>query len=204
MPTGYTAGIIDGTTTTFQDFVKQCMRAFGACLHMRDERMDKEYTPREPSTYYHIEMAKANKRYLEIGLISDAALVKTHKKQLLKSKKEYLESIEKIKTTRTRLESFLKQSRDFKPPTPDHEQLKTFMVDQITKTIDFDCNEEYYRKQLAEIESQLKNISATELRKSLVDSCIKDIAYYKQQYEDEVKRCNESNQWVESLLKALD
>ena len=30
MPTGYTAGIIDGKTETFQDFEKQCMRAFGA------------------------------------------------------------------------------------------------------------------------------------------------------------------------------
>ena len=29
MATGYTAGIIDGKTETFQDFAKQCMRAFG-------------------------------------------------------------------------------------------------------------------------------------------------------------------------------
>ena len=43
MPTGYTAGIIDGKTETFQDFAKQCMRAFGVTIHMRDENMDKGY-----------------------------------------------------------------------------------------------------------------------------------------------------------------
>jgi uncharacterized Zn finger protein len=77
------------------------------------------------------------------------------------------------------------------------------MVDQITKTIDFDCNDEYYRKSLLELGEQLKNINATELRQALVDSCAKDIAYYQKEYEDDIKRCNVSNQWVEALLKAF-
>ena len=51
MPTGYTEGIIDGKTETFQDFAKQCMRAFGATIHMRDEDMEAEITPRTPSDY---------------------------------------------------------------------------------------------------------------------------------------------------------
>ncbi len=59
MPTGYTAGILDGKITTFQQFAKQCMRAFGATIHMRDDDMDAEITPRTPSDYYSKEIEKA-------------------------------------------------------------------------------------------------------------------------------------------------
>ena len=36
MPTGYTAGILEGKIKTFPEFAKICMRAFGAAIHMRD------------------------------------------------------------------------------------------------------------------------------------------------------------------------
>ena len=62
MPTGYTAGIIDGKTETFQEFAKQCMRAFGATIHMRDENMDKEYEPRTPSDYHTKALEEAKEK----------------------------------------------------------------------------------------------------------------------------------------------
>jgi len=46
MPTGYTQGILDGTTKDFKEFAKHCMKAFGACVHMRDDDMKKEYEER--------------------------------------------------------------------------------------------------------------------------------------------------------------
>ena len=35
MPTGYTAGIIDGTTKDFKEYAKHCERAF--MIHLREE-----------------------------------------------------------------------------------------------------------------------------------------------------------------------
>ncbi len=61
MPTGYTAGIIDGTTTTFQQFAKQCIRNFGATIHMRDEPSDVEYIERIPSDFHTKAIEEANK-----------------------------------------------------------------------------------------------------------------------------------------------
>lgn len=40
MPTGYTAGVKDGTVTDFKAFVMQCARAFGALIDMRDDPSD--------------------------------------------------------------------------------------------------------------------------------------------------------------------
>lgn len=44
MPTGYTAGILNGTIKTFKEFATKCSRAF--MIHMRDEAHDAPYTPR--------------------------------------------------------------------------------------------------------------------------------------------------------------
>lgn len=52
MPTGYTAGILDGEINTFEEFAKTCMRAFGATIHMRDEPLSKTYEPEKTSDYH--------------------------------------------------------------------------------------------------------------------------------------------------------
>lgn len=46
MPTGYTAGIIDGKIKDFKEFAKLCSRAF--IVHLRDEPINSEYKKREP------------------------------------------------------------------------------------------------------------------------------------------------------------
>ena len=77
MPTGYTAGIIDGKTETFQEFAKQCMRNFGACIHMRDENMGKEYEP--------IQVKLDNGKLIEIvGKIDRVDIMNNEKEQYIR------------------------------------------------------------------------------------------------------------------------
>jgi hypothetical protein len=52
MPTGYTAGILDGKINTFPEFATECMKAFGACIHMRDDDISTTYRPRKVDDYY--------------------------------------------------------------------------------------------------------------------------------------------------------
>lgn len=203
MPTGYTAGIIDGTTETFQDFAKQCMRAFGATIHMRDESMNKEYEPRTPSDYHIKALAKAKEKLKQAEIFTDAELIEMRTKELEESKKHHLESIAKTKVTRAKLEEFLSKAIEFKVPTPEHEGLKNFMVEQLKSTIDFDGKTDYHDKALPEIEMELKNIDANQIRFSLIESAKYDISYHLKEHKAELKRCSESNAWVESLLGAL-
>ena len=37
MPTGYTCGVQNGEITELKDYILQCARNFGACIHMRGE-----------------------------------------------------------------------------------------------------------------------------------------------------------------------
>ena len=90
MPTGYTAGILDGKITTFPQFAKQCMRAFGATIHMRDDDMDAEITPRTPSDYYSKEIEKAKQLLKDAETFSDEVIVKNRKEELEKSKEYHL------------------------------------------------------------------------------------------------------------------
>ena len=61
MPTGYTAGILDGTVKDFNEFAKKCSRAF--MIHLRDEPFDSEYKKREPSDYHSKNLKEAEVNY---------------------------------------------------------------------------------------------------------------------------------------------
>ena len=203
MPTGYTAGIIDGKTETFQDFAKQCMRAFGATIHMRDEDMDKEYEPRTPSDYHTKALKRAKEKLKQAETFTDTELIEMRTKELEESKKHHLESIAKTKIARAKLEEFLAKAIEFKAPTPEHEGLRQFMIEQLQSTIDFDGKTDYYDKALLQVEIELKNIDANQIRSTLIADANKDIAYHLKEHKAELKRCAESNAWVETLLGSL-
>lgn len=204
MPTGYTAGIIDGKITTFPQFAKRCMRAFGACMHMRDDNMDKEYEPRIPSDYHIKELEKARAKVKQVESLSDVQIVKIVTKKLEGEKSKHLEQIAEINKAKTKLEEILNKALEFKPPTAEHEALKLFMVDQLRITLDHDADPSYYEKRLAQIQVELKSINATQARLSMMEDANKNIAYHLERHEEEVKRCADSNAWVESLLGALN
>jgi hypothetical protein len=75
MPTGYTAGIIDGEITTFEQFATQCSRAFGATIHMRDNPLDSPYEPRTPSQYYVNSLQSQREKLEETKTMTDEAIV---------------------------------------------------------------------------------------------------------------------------------
>jgi hypothetical protein len=203
MPTGYTAGIIDGTTETFQDFAKQCMRAFGATIHMRDESMNKEYVPRTPSDYHIKALKTANEKLNQAEKLTDSEIIASRKKQIKESRTYHTERIKEIKKARVKLDEFLIKARDFKPPTKDHEGIAKFMIEQIVTTIDHDGDTKYHDDELSKIDSQLENINAADIRKDMIADANWDIEYHTKEHNAELKRCEDSNKWVTELLAAL-
>jgi len=203
MPTGYTAGILDGTVITFPQFAKLCMRAFGATIHLRDESLDTEYEPRVPSGYHLKAIEKAKQSIIDAQKLSDDEIVDTRKRELEDSKKNCLEAIEKAKKSMIELNKILSDVRKWQPPTPDHTGIKDFMIEQIEKTIVFDCKTDYYSRRLIEIETELLTINASEIRKQMIEQAKKDLAYHNSEYLKEVQRCDQSNKWVSDLLESL-
>ena len=203
MPTGYTAGILDGEIKTFQQFAKLCTRNFGATIHMRDEPFSKEYEPRTPSDYYIKNIDKTKSSLLELSKMSDADLMADEKAELEKSQKYHKKSIEEAKVKRATLIKFLKEAKQWKPPTPQHEEFKKFLEDQITSTIEFDCGSQYHDEKIDEIVKQFIKMDPDVIRLARTEKLNKDLAYYEKEHKAEVARCAASNQWVEQIFETF-
>lgn len=203
MPTGYTSGILDGKITTFSQFAKLCMRAFGATIHLRDEDLDAEITPRTPSDYYSKEIEKAKQLLKDAETLSDEVIVQNRKSELENSKEYHLKAIAKAKVDTKNLNDILKDVRNWQPPTSEHTGIKNFMIEQIQTTINFDCKTKFNYDELAKIELELLNLNAHEIRKDMIAKAKKDFEYYTKNYNENVERCDKSNQWVADLLGSL-
>jgi len=204
MPTGYTARIIDGDVNTFYEFAKICLRAFGAAIHMRDDSMDKEYEPRVPDEYYMENINEYTERLKLIESQSDEELVKDHKKSIEERKKDYSVYIKKAEKLREKLTPFLENAITWAPPTPEHENIRVFMIEQLEMTIKSDCDVDYYNDALKEADVEIEHLDAKIIRATLVESINESITYYQKSYDDSVKNCNSSNEWVKTLLNSLN
>lgn len=203
MPTGFTAGILDGEIKTFSEFAKKCMRAFGATIHMRDEDIDKEYEERRPSDYHVEEYEKAEKALNEINSMDDNELIKLHLKELEVEKDRIVKSIEKANSDRSKLTDMANQITRWNPPTDEHTNFKNFMLDQIQKTIEFDCHTDYYERRLRNIDESLSSMNPSEIRSEKIQEIKEDILYHETEHAAELKRCRDSNKWAKDLIDSL-
>lgn len=204
MPTGYTEGILNGTTKDFKEYATMCMRAFGATIHMRDENLTKSYEKREPSDYYKKSLDDSIKELDFFYKLTDVEIVEKEKKSLEKCIKNYREYVIERKKNKKRLLIFLKEAYNFEPPTEEHVEFKKFMIEQIKKTIEWDCDYKYYENEILKTEDKINNIDPIELRKKNIEYLNEDIIRAKQHYQEEIDRCNLSNNWVTDLTRTLD
>lgn len=202
MPTGYTAGIIDGTTKTFEEFAIHCSRAF--MVHLRDEPMKSEYKKSVPTDYHSEEITKAKAELKEAESLTDEEIIIKEKNNLIESKKYHKEAKEKDEVGRVKLEQFLAKAMNYKPPTKVHKGIADFMQDQLKKTIDFDFNRTYHIDELKIIDVRIKNINADNVRSEMKKKATKDIAYHAKEHEKELKGCRESNKWYDDFINSLN
>lgn len=204
MPTGYTAGILDGEVKDFKQFATLCMRAFGATIHMRDENLDKPYEPRVPSNYHQERIDEANKLLQLAQNLTDEEIVTRREEELQKSKSYHIKSIEKVHQNWERLNAILIQAENYKPPTDDHNGIKSFMIDQLKQTLELDGSDKYHREKLAEINQELNNLNPAVIRSQMLASAEHDLQYHQEELRKEIKRCEDSNKWVEGFLASLE
>lgn len=201
MPTGYTHGVIEGKIKTFPDFAKTCMRAFGACIHLREESSEKKYEPSVPSDYYSKQLAQAIKDLETAKSISDKQIVATEFKKRAERKKYLKKQIAKIKKQKIKLDAMLDKVVNWTPPTSEHTEFRRFMMEQLETTIKHDGDTDYYEKELEHISK--KSVDANVMRQQMIDSATENIEYNTKHRNEEVARCNSANKWVDDLLKSL-
>lgn len=204
MPTAYTAGILDGSITNFKDFAKLCVRAFGAAIHMREEPFDAEYHPDSPSDY-HFKQIENYKQELEfLKELTNEELIQQKRDKLLEERTRMENSNRMSLENKKRMEVILEEAYNYKPPTVQHEEIRKFMIDQLTKTIEFDCRAFYNGSRFEEIDKALENLDADEILREKQLSILKDLEYHSKEYREEVERINERNKWVKAFFDSLE
>ena len=205
MPTGYTADIVDGKVTTFKEFAQKCMRAFGATIHMRDESLSEKYKPRKVDDYYIDSVKEAEEKLNKLKEADDNFFLNKVRKELKKDYAYYKEQIEKRKITKERLESILAETQKWNPPTDDHVGIKDFMISQLNETLKYDGDYSYYEEELDEILMKLESpIDIQAIKNQMLEDAEDELKRAKERLEEEIKRCESSNEWVEKFLESIN
>jgi hypothetical protein len=195
MSTGYTVGIEKGIS--FETFAIQCARAFGALITMRDDPMD-ALIPDEikPDKYHYNELKKAEKELILAKKITIKEAKKFAQDEYEKGLKYNTETITKKKNLKEKYENMLQHVQNWHPPTSEHLNFKKFMIDQITDSINFDCNIKYN-------ENPVIKMTAREYLKQHIENRENDVKYHSEHYQKEIKSCEGRTNWIQELKKSL-
>ena len=85
-------------------------------------------------------------------------------------------------------------------PTPDHVKLKEFCINQLNESMEYGFTDEdldkYYPLEIAKP-------SIEEWLEINIGKCEKEIEYHTKEWEKEVERTNERNNWINQLKDSL-
>lgn len=195
--TGLTSLVAENDNVTLEQFAMRCARYFGALVDMRDLPFDAPVPEKfEPSDYCRKRFEKAKAAYE--SFIANPPTYEDLERQYndYVAKETSLAEKEKEhrKVIRQRYESMLARVMNWQPPTSEHEGLKTFMIDQLKNSIEWDCRE--YKPHISDKESYIMCQASDESLK-------KDIDYWAKEWGKEIKRVNERNKWVADLRESL-
>jgi hypothetical protein len=196
MPTGYTSQITD--EMPFNEFAMICARGMGALIMMRDEPFDAPIPERfEPSNYHSVKQVEAEAAIAKLTSLSVEEAENEAQRVYGQEEEQHRQTIEKKNTARSRYERMLAKVQSWTPPTPDHEEFKRFMIDQITGSIDFDCDNSYY------IKNAPKRLSGEQWKEEAINKARKDFSYHGKQHREEIERTEERNKWLKALRESL-
>lgn len=198
MPTGYTAYIEDGEITKGKDFLLKCARAFGACIDMKEDNLSVDIPAElKPSTYHKEALERA---YLELEKYKTMTLEEAQKivnEDYEKNQKYYTEAIVKNRRINDRYTSIRNEIDKWTPPTSEHYNLKKFALEQIDISMNHNM-EDYYKKELVKPKK-----TAEEYITTMIEGAADNIKYHLKNWNEEVKRTDERNKWINDLRDSL-
>ncbi len=195
MPTGYTAAVADGEVKDFRTFALRCARNFGACMSQRDEPTDVLPKPDEPSDYHLKARQKAEADVLRFRTMTVDEAKGLQDVERTERAKSRAEQRQRRRDTESRYRAMLWKVEQWKPPTPDHSGLFTFMRDQLNESIRFDCS-----WQIPDDDEQDSPDVWLDKQRA---KAAKDVGYHTAEYAKEVERTNDRNAWIASLYASL-
>lgn len=198
MPTGFTSEVAERDDFTFQDFVWKCVRAFGAFMHMRDESSDAELTMPKQSDYYQQSIDKHKKELARLKNMTLGEAEVECAKEYAEHLKTALEGIQKKKDTKRRYEAMLEQVNSWRPPSLEHDNFKSFMREQLTRSIEFDCDGDFYEDML-----KRKQKTPKQWLKEAIEEEEDSLKYAEERYRKEKEGIDNSIKWITDLQNSV-
>ena len=192
MPSGYTSPIYDKRNISFEEFVLTCARAFGPCIHQRDNDFNEKPKLRELDIQYHLDALEQAKNYKK----PTKAEFEAYKKEKIA---EAHKSLEEARSLRERYTVMLQKVKNWNPPTPDHDGLKNFMIEQLESSIKWDCHEDYRSNDV----SSWEKMKYSDYVKELTSSNKRSIEYHTEEIAKEKKNVEFTNKWITALYDNL-
>lgn len=183
MPTGYTAIIDDNPDVTFKEYAWRCARAFGALVLLRDDTGAR----RDALTKAEAKLGELKTMTLQQAKALCEAEHQHRCQEIEKGNKREAE------ITR-RYEAMAAAVRGWTPPSPDHEGLKEFMLEQL------DTGRPSYAREPTELPKP--PTAEVWLGKQLA-SVAKDVEYYRKRWQEEQEWTASRNEWLADLRKSL-
>ena len=192
MPSGYTADI--AKDISFNDFVLQCARAFGATITLRDDPLSPDIPEFKPGSYHTKGLASAQTRLFELTEMCETSKIRDAAKYNTKNYENFLNVEAADMDLRDKYETMLQKVESWQPPTTSHTELKEFMIKQLNDSIEWDCS--YARETPVPL-------TAEEWYFNEIEITTKNIVYHTEEYVKEIKRVKERNAWVKDLKESL-
>lgn len=198
MPTGYTCYIEDGEIDKGKDFLMKCARAFGACIDMRDDNLSVDI-PMElkPSTYHKEALVIAYEeleKYKTMTLEEAQIIVD---EDYINNQKSCRESIVKNNQIQERYSKVRKEVAEWVPPTEEHINIKKFALEQIDLSTGYN-HTDYYTEELNKPKK-----TAQEYINNRIAGASDNIEYHTKSWDEELKRTEERNKWINDLRDSL-
>ena len=196
MPTGFTADVANGKTTSLREFALTCARGMGALILMRDEPDDATIPPRfEPDTQWHDERIATARDMLD-DLTHDQAVDRwaAANTEIHKAREE---AIQRNEETRQRYNAMLAKL-DKWPTDGAPEGLHGFMYRQLVDSRDFDVDDDptaYMPEPYATVE---------DWKASVRTRANEELAYHTVERDKVIARTVERNAWLEKLWASLE
>ena len=196
MATGYTQVIEDSATPiSFRSFALRCAGAFGALISIRDNSLDSPLPEKiVPEPYYEKLLTEAKADLADLLARSDdewrtvrAAEARRVADQNESYRMKHTEAIARYRDMRAAVVAW-------QPPTPEHDGMKTFMLEQIDSSARW-IGDLY--------QSKLPTADLGQYKRQAIADASDRVTSRSKAVEEEFERARNRNEWLQALVRSL-
>jgi hypothetical protein len=186
MVTGYTAKLAE-SGESFEAFVIRCAHAFT----VHDEPIPARW---KVDPYHRVELKKAKDGIRRIKRLSEEDCEKEARAWFRKLVEERNASKKKAAAAKGRLEGMKARVSEWTPPTEDHKELKKFMLQQLTSSIEHGD---------IEYDEVPEACSGRDWKADTLGDLHRSVEYHEKELGLEAKRVEKLNRWIGALRRSL-